>query len=489
MAQLKALMEEEIPEGRQALLESHQNLQRVSAYCTQKYLDEDDKQRVLLETKGFTTQSLASVAYQINTLASNMLNMLDIQAVQLANMESSLNVISQSVDIHKEKVARREIGLLTATKNVTRTLRITYPSTPDRAVKYIRKPIDYTECDDIGHGVKLNVRSGSGTMKRHASVNKHPASPNPDRMSSDLSKSGSISGYGTLRAVKAPTVPMDFNSSKRASRLRTNSNSSSGSGSIASSTGPQHFSIPSAPSIASSGVSRSPSVISSIPPTEPVIPPPPSISMSMIPPPPPLGATTATPISMIPPAPPLNNFGIPPPPALNNMASPMMCPPPPPPNVGASASPTLRNSGGYSLPVTGQNNMPPPVKESADSYAATSVMDLPPPPPADMPAPPPLNVMPAPPPLNIMPAPPMLNNSSMLPPPPPLMAAATDAEAPENYIEKMVVLYEYAAQNSDELNLKEEDVVYVVKMNHDGWYEGVIRGETGLFPGNYVEPY
>lgn len=54
-----------------------------------------DKQRALEETKSYTTQSLASVAYLINTLANNVLQMLDIQASQLRRMESSVNHISQ----------------------------------------------------------------------------------------------------------------------------------------------------------------------------------------------------------------------------------------------------------------------------------------------------------------------------------------------------------------------------------------------------------
>lgn len=54
-----------------------------------------DKRRALEETKNFTTQSLASVAYQINTLATSMLQMLDLQATQLATMESSINHIAQ----------------------------------------------------------------------------------------------------------------------------------------------------------------------------------------------------------------------------------------------------------------------------------------------------------------------------------------------------------------------------------------------------------
>ena len=76
----------------------------------------DNQRAALEETKGYTTQSLASVAYQINTLAYNFLQMLDLQSSQIREMESQINHISQTVSIHKEKVARREIGVLTTNK-------------------------------------------------------------------------------------------------------------------------------------------------------------------------------------------------------------------------------------------------------------------------------------------------------------------------------------------------------------------------------------
>jgi abl interactor 2 len=40
----------------------------------------------------------------------------------------------------------------------------------------------------------------------------------------------------------------------------------------------------------------------------------------------------------------------------------------------------------------------------------------------------------------------------------------------------------------DELTFNAGVIIYVVKKNDDGWYEGVLDGLTGLFPGNYVEP-
>ena len=56
------------------------------------------------------------------------------------------------------------------------------------------------------------------------------------------------------------------------------------------------------------------------------------------------------------------------------------------------------------------------------------------------------------------------------------------------FILSVVSLYSYAQQRDDELTFDEGVVIYVVKKNDDGWFEGVTdSGVTGLFPGNYVE--
>lgn len=52
----------------------------------------------------------------------------------------------------------------------------------------------------------------------------------------------------------------------------------------------------------------------------------------------------------------------------------------------------------------------------------------------------------------------------------------------------VVSLYEYTQQRDDELTFPEGVIIYVIKKNDDGWFEGVSEGgKTGLFPGNYVE--
>lgn len=65
----------------------------------------------------------------------------------------------QTVNIHKEKVARREIGVLTTNRTTTRPLGvrngIIFPEHGERPTKYQRKNIDYTLLDEIGHGVRV----------------------------------------------------------------------------------------------------------------------------------------------------------------------------------------------------------------------------------------------------------------------------------------------------------------------------------------------
>ena len=87
---------------------------------------------------------MASVAYQINTLAFNFSQLLDLETTQLQNMETDLNYISQIIAIHKEKVARREIGVLTGNKVTGRKHKIIALPNQEKPIKYVRKPIDFT---------------------------------------------------------------------------------------------------------------------------------------------------------------------------------------------------------------------------------------------------------------------------------------------------------------------------------------------------------
>ncbi|XP_026113896.1 abl interactor 2-like isoform X11 [Carassius auratus] len=454
MAELQMLLEEEIPAGRGALLDSYANLERVAEYCESNYIQSPDKNRALEETKSYTTQSLASVAYLINTLANNVLQMLDIQASQLRRMESSINHISQTVDIHKEKVARREIGILTTNKNTSRTHKIIAPANPERPVRYIRKPIDYSMLDDLGHGVKVNAQNmKAGTTPRTAAPTQKPPSP-PGPGKGTL---GRHSPYRTLEPVRPPVIPNDYVQSptrntapplqspaRTASvnqRTRTYSSGSSGG---------------SHPSSRSSSRENSGS------------------------------GSVGVPIAVPTPAPPTAFPGNGP--HFYSMNRPMT----------RQTTPSVGGSLPYRRPssVTGQpNNMPQNTNPNmiqnqlngGPHYNQNQVSDAPPPPP---------------------PAEEVEFEEVTPPPPPPEDYEDEEGDeeeesavveysdpyaeedppwAPRNYLEKVVAIYDYTRDKEDELSFQEGAIIYVIKKNDDGWFEGVMSGTTGLFPGNYVE--
>ena len=64
--------------------------QNVSNFCI---CFSQDKRKALEETKSYASQSLASVAYQIHSLAVNMLQLMDQQDIQLQHMMSNANNI------------------------------------------------------------------------------------------------------------------------------------------------------------------------------------------------------------------------------------------------------------------------------------------------------------------------------------------------------------------------------------------------------------
>ncbi|KAF3688400.1 Abl interactor 1 Abelson interactor 1 [Channa argus] len=517
MAELQMLLEEEIPAGRSALLDSFTNLERVAEYCESNYVQSPDKQRALEETKNYTTQSLASVAYLINTLANNVLQMLDIQASQLRRMESSINHISQTVDIHKEKVARREIGILTTNKNTSRTHKIIAPANPERPVRYIRKPIDYGLLDDMGHGVKAsaqNMKAGGGGLPRTNPPTQKPPSP-------PLTGKGTLgrhSPYRTLEPVRPPVVPNDYVSSPtrnlahpQQSPARTASvNQRNRTYRISTHFSEQCQTQTPAPSNPTKPLpNATTSATTPGPPTSALDGPPqapnPPVEIPPVPPPPPQLPASAAPTGTGPAAYGNSAQGAS---QFYSMNRPVQ--PPPNPQVGGSL-PYRRPSS-----VTGQPNVAHNQSQlnGGPHFAQNQAGPLAPPPPSmqitpqlplmgfvarvqetisDVPPPPP----PADEPVFEEPTPP--------PPPPEDYEDDEDEEesavveysdpyaeedppwAPRSYLEKVVAIYDYARDKDDELSFQEGAIIYVIKKNDDGWFEGVMNGTTGLFPGNYVE--
>ncbi|CAG9136123.1 unnamed protein product [Plutella xylostella] len=63
----------------------------------------------------------------------------------------------------------------------------------------------------------------------------------------------------------------------------------------------------------------------------------------------------------------------------------------------------------------------------------------------------------------------------------------SDVLPADTVIDKVIALYPYAAQNADELSFDKDDIIAVTDRSQDpAWWQGELRGMTGLFPSNYV---
>eukprot|EP00039_Didymoeca_costata_P008665 m.114735 g.114735 ORF g.114735 m.114735 type:complete len:1149 (-) comp14177_c1_seq5:2155-5601(-) len=71
--------------------------------------------------------------------------------------------------------------------------------------------------------------------------------------------------------------------------------------------------------------------------------------------------------------------------------------------------------------------------------------------------------------------------------PPPPAARPKPMPKPKPKLPQGRALYDYEAQDVDELTLATGDIVTITKKDPSGWWQGKLKGKEGLFPGNYLE--
>ncbi|XP_077475890.1 ABI family, member 3a isoform X2 [Stigmatopora argus] len=466
---------DEASDCRKLLEENYQNFMNVADYCCKNYVESGpDSSRALEETKTFTAQSLASIAYQISTLATSMLSLLDVQTDQLGRMESAVNLIEQTVEMHREKVSRREIGAFTAVRRVPRGPKISPP--PPRSQPrppYDRRPISYQQLDDLGHGVKLSGKEREGTFRKATSSIRCSKSLATEGLKSPLAPSSGSSTFG--KPVAPPTVPLaPVENHVLAPPL-------------------EEVPPPPPPPPDSPSLDHQMTLEPLLPPLET---PPTDLFLPLTPPP--CLETVLEEISLPPPSPPPvdldHGFSLP-----SNEEPELPAPPPTSQEVDASL-PTRGSGVGAVRPPAARSvslrvrSGPASRRRPTRSLFLPAVQSLMIPPPPTYPPPhAPPQPWPSSPSSHRLSLPARLQHLDLelltLPPPPPPPPPLDDqaAAAPPNYLEKVVALYDYEGAKPGDLSLRAGDVVYVTHRHDNSWYEGVMGDRRGFFPDNYVQ--
>ncbi|KAK2888745.1 hypothetical protein Q8A67_014120 [Cirrhinus molitorella] len=71
---------------------------------------------------------------------------------------------------------------------------------------------------------------------------------------------------------------------------------------------------------------------------------------------------------------------------------------------------------------------------------------------------------------------------------PPDFPHRKSAEPPQASALQVRAMYDFSAEDADELNFHAGDIIEVLDQSDRFWWKGVLRGRTGLFPVNYTNP-
>lgn len=67
------------------------------------------------------------------------------------------NPVLQMVNMHMEKVARREIGTLATVQRLVPSQKVIAPESLPALMPYCRRPVNFSCLDDVGHGIKVKA--------------------------------------------------------------------------------------------------------------------------------------------------------------------------------------------------------------------------------------------------------------------------------------------------------------------------------------------
>ncbi|KAL5258961.1 hypothetical protein ACHWQZ_G009434 [Mnemiopsis leidyi] len=213
--EVEQLYNDEVLNTRRELQESSANLEQLAKYCEQSFLTCQDQQTVFDQSKGYVVHSLVNVSHRLTKLSTSLSQLLNTHNGRLENINHQLHCIQQDFENIESYHSKEKVKSLGVTISIQRQHKVVQNKSINKdGKKHIRKPIDLSVLDDIGHGVVVQEEPRPVPLHQSQNINSIVGrdKPGPQReksrghpFSSSLKQNGagpprgdysSMGGYG-----------------------------------------------------------------------------------------------------------------------------------------------------------------------------------------------------------------------------------------------------------------------------------------------------
>lgn len=141
------------------LASSHANLLPLADHVQSSYAacqgagKAEQRMEAFRTARGYVTQALASVAYQVNEGASLLEQLLATEEAQLRVLDAAMRQPRQQFELHNEHLGRRAIAAMTVQRKNVKARKVTKVAGDPLPAVYVRKPLVFDALDAVGSGV------------------------------------------------------------------------------------------------------------------------------------------------------------------------------------------------------------------------------------------------------------------------------------------------------------------------------------------------
>eukprot|EP01089_Gocevia_fonbrunei_P001006 TRINITY_DN10966_c0_g1_i1.p1 TRINITY_DN10966_c0_g1~~TRINITY_DN10966_c0_g1_i1.p1 ORF type:complete len:173 (+),score=36.18 TRINITY_DN10966_c0_g1_i1:47-565(+) len=137
------------------LVKTHGQVQQVAEHCRAAFR-EGDQDSAFQETKGYVTDTLQNVVYQIHNVSLQIANFMDVQFKEIDKLDLQIRTLSDRMKACHDATGASDKQAMELPKNYVRADKMRklegseLPYSAQPLEPYVREPIDLSVLDDVG---------------------------------------------------------------------------------------------------------------------------------------------------------------------------------------------------------------------------------------------------------------------------------------------------------------------------------------------------